>query len=495
MGYTDEELVPAAGGGGRTRPTRSSRATSTWTRWSKRPRPEYAWAGGTPVEFSVIGICDGIAMGHAGMHYSLASREVIAASIEMEVLAHCFDAMVLVPNCDKIIPGMLMAAARINLPSICVSGGPDAGGAPPRQDVDFITVMEAQGAVRSGAHVRGGAEGTRGRRLPGLRQLRRAVHRQLHELPDRGGRHGPAGQRDHTRRLRRPHAPGQAGGDAGDAPHRERACARGTSSTRPPWPTPWPWTWPSAAPPTPSCTCWPSPDEAGVELSLEQIQEVCDSTPNLVRISPAGGSVHHMQDLHEAGGIPAVMAELSKQGLIDRGRSLRGRRSSMGEIFDGAGGRSTPRSSGPSDDPYMATGGLAILTGQPGPRGSHRQAVGGPREPAAHSGEGPRLRARRRTRSKPCAREASGPVTWWSSATRGRAGGRACARCSTPPPPWPAWACPKRSLLVTDGRFSGGTRGAAIGHVSPEAASGGPIALVREGDIIDDRHPRADASS
>ncbi len=106
--------------------------------------------GGTPVQFSVIGICDGIAMGHAGMHYSLASREIIAASVELEVLAHCFDAMVLVPNCDKIVPGMLMAAARINLPSICVSGGPMLAGRHRGKDVDFITVMEAQGAASSG---------------------------------------------------------------------------------------------------------------------------------------------------------------------------------------------------------------------------------------------------------------------------------------------------------------------------------------------------------
>jgi dihydroxy-acid dehydratase len=437
--------------------------------------------GGTPVEFSVIGICDGIAMGHAGMHYSLASREVIAASIELEVLAHCFDAMVLVPNCDKIVPGMLMAAARINLPAICVSGGPMLAGRHRGQDVDFITVMEAQGAASSGRMSEeelkelednacpgcGSCAGlftansmnclteAVGMGLPGngtipavysarLRLAKQAGMRALH-LIESGLR-----PRDIISKasLRNALAVDMAIGGSSNTVLHLLAIA----------------------------------SEASVDLSLEEIQEVCDSTPNLVRISPAGGSTHHMQDLHEAGGIPAVMGELAKRGLIDMEVPCVGA-SSIGEVIKGL------ESLDPSvirhvDDPYMHTGGLAILKGSLAPEGAivKQSAV-------------PEMLSRIKGTARVFEGEEEAVEAMRSGGIRGGdvliirnegpRGGPGMREMLNPTATLAGMGLSGSVVLVTDGRFSGGTRGAAIGHVSPEALHGGPIALVKEGDLID----------
>lgn len=437
--------------------------------------------GGTPVEFSVIGICDGIAMGHAGMHYSLASREVIAASVELEVLAHCFDAMVLVPNCDKIVPGMLMAAARVNLPSICVSGGPMLAGRHRGQDVDFITVMEAQGAASSGRMSEeelkelednacpgcGSCAGlftansmnclteAVGMGLPGngtipavysarLRLAKQAGMRALH-LIESGLR-----PRDIITKasLRNALAVDMAIGGSSNTVLHLLAIAY----------------------------------EAGVELSLEEMQEVCDGTPNLVRISPAGGSTHHMQDLHEAGGIPAVMGELAKRGLIDLTAPCVGA-SSIGEIIEGRESL-IPSVIRPVDDPYMATGGLAILTGNLAPEGAivKQSAVPAGLQQVAGTarvfeGEEEAVAAMR------CGDIKAGDVVIIRN--EGPRGGPGMREMLNPTATLVGTGLSEDVVLVTDGRFSGGTRGAAIGHVSPEAARGGPIALVHEGDVIE----------
>jgi dihydroxy-acid dehydratase len=437
-------------------------------------------AGGTPVEFSVIGICDGIAMGHAGMHYSLASREVIAASIEMEVLAHCFDAMVLVPNCDKIIPGMLMAAARLNLPSICVSGGPMLAGRHRGTDVDFITVMEAQGAVRSGRMSEEELSELENEACPGcgscaglftansMNCLTEAVGL---GLPGNGT--VPAVYAARIRlakqagmRIMRLIESGLRPRDIINQASLANALAvdmaiGGSSNT--------------------VLHLLAIAGEAGVGLSLEQIQEVCDRTPNLVRISPAGGSVHHMQDLHEAGGIPAVMAELSKQGLInvdvpcvaaDR----------MGDVLKGKSIHDTEVIR-PVSDPYMATGGLAILSGNLAPEGAIVKQSAVPEgllrmegKARVYDSEEYAVEAMRASDIRP------GDVV--VIRYEGPRGGPGMREMLNPTATLAGMGLSEEVLLVTDGRFSGGTRGAAIGHVSPEAASGGNIALVREGDII-----------
>ena len=186
-------------------------------------------AGGTPLEFGVIGVCDGLAMNHAGMKYSLASRELIADSIEVMAMAQPFDALVLVPNCDKIIPGMLMAALRLNIPAIVVSGGPMLAGRHGGKTVDLISVFEGVGAVKAKQDDRRRARRAGGLRLPDLRLLLGDVHRQLDELPDRGDRPGPPRQRHDPGGDRRAAPPGQARRDAGHGAAAPRTSARATS--------------------------------------------------------------------------------------------------------------------------------------------------------------------------------------------------------------------------------------------------------------------------
>ncbi len=166
------------------------------------------------MEFCTIGVCDGIAMNHAGMRYSLASREVIADSVEIMAMAHPFDGLVLIPNCDKIIPGMLMAALRLNIPAIVISGGPMLAGRVGKQPVDLVSVFEAVGAIQAGRMTEDELAGTGRSGLPGLWVVRRHVHRQLHELPHRGAGPGAARQRHHSRGERQPHSSGQSCRDA-----------------------------------------------------------------------------------------------------------------------------------------------------------------------------------------------------------------------------------------------------------------------------------------
>jgi dihydroxy-acid dehydratase len=437
--------------------------------------------GGTPVEFSVIGICDGIAMGHSGMRYSLASREVIAASIELEVMAHCFDAVVLVPNCDKIVPGMLMAAARLNLPAVCVSGGPMMAGRHRGRDVDFITVMEAQGAVRAGrmdvqelneleneacpgcgscaglftANSMNCLTEAIGMGLPGNGTIM-ATHAGRLRLAKQAGKRaveligkGPL-PRDiiNPASLRNALAVDMAIGGSSNTVLHLMAIA----------------------------------NEAGCEMSVEEVQEVCDATPNLVRISPAGGGRHHMQDLNEAGGIPAVMGELSALGLLD-GEVPCVAAGRMGDVFEGR--RSLNREViRPADDPYMPTGGLAFLFGNLAPEGGIVKQSAVPENLLRFRGkaiafdvEEDAVEAMREGRIK------AGDVV--VIRYEGPRGGPGMREMLNPTATLAGMGLSDKVVLLTDGRFSGGTRGAAVGHISPEAAQGGAIALVRDGDEIE----------
>ena len=186
-------------------------------------------AGGTPFEFSTIGICDGIAMNHEGMKYSLGSRELIADSVEVMAKAYPFDGLVLIPNCDKIIPGMMMAALRLNIPAIIVSGGPMLAGRFKGRPVDLISVFEAVGKVAAGDDERGGACRAGRLRLPRRGLVRGHVHGELDELPERGPGHSPAGQRHHPGRPRRPHKARKDGGKGRRRPGRGAALRRGRS--------------------------------------------------------------------------------------------------------------------------------------------------------------------------------------------------------------------------------------------------------------------------
>lgn len=438
-------------------------------------------AGGTPMQFGVIGICDGIAMGHAGMHFSLPSRENIADSVELMARAHAFDALVLIPNCDKIVPGMLMAAARLNIPAVVVSGGPMLAGRHRGRDVDFITVMEAQGAVESGRMEPAELAELEEEACPGCGSCAGLfTANSMNCLTEAVGMGLPGNgtiPAVYAGRLRLAKQAGLAVMEMLRVGRRPRdiitpASLRnalavdmaigGSSNT--------------------VLHLLAIAYEAGVELDLSTIEEVCDATPNLVRISPAGGSRHHMQDLHEAGGIPAVMGELYKQGLIDpEAPCVAADR--MGDVIAGKG-TLDPEVIRPVGKPYMPTGGLAVLWGNLAPEGAVVKHSAVPdnllhyRGPArVFDSEEAAVEAMRGGRI----REGDVIVIRYE----GPRGGPGMREMLNPTATIAGMGMAEKVVLITDGRFSGGTRGAAVGHISPEAAQGGPLALVEEDDVIE----------
>ncbi len=437
-------------------------------------------AGGTPMQFGTIGICDGIAMGHAGMRNSLPSRENIADSVELMARAYAFDALVLIPNCDKIVPGMLMAAARVNVPAVVVSGGPMLAGRHRGRDVDFITVMEAQGAVEAGrmepeelaeledcacpgcgscaglftANSMNCLTEAIGMGLPGNGTIP-AVYAQRLRLAKETG----IAAMEMLRKRRRPR-------DIITPMSLRNALAvdmavGGSSNT--------------------VLHLLAIAYEAGIDLGLETIQEVCDSTPNLVRISPAGGGLHHMQDLHEAGGIPAVMGELSRKGLIElEAPCVAADR--IGEVIAGKSSLN-PEVLRPVDDPFMPTGGLAILKGNLAPEGAVVKQSAVPENLLRHRGPARVFDGEEEAVEAMLAgRINEGDVI--VVRYEGPRGGPGMREMLNPTATLAGMGMSEKVALVTDGRFSGGTRGAAIGHISPEAVKGGTIALVEEGDTV-----------
>jgi dihydroxy-acid dehydratase len=436
-------------------------------------------AGGTPFEFSTIGICDGIAMNHAGMRYSLASREVIADSVELVVQAHAFDAMVLIPNCDKVVPGMLMAAARLDIPAIVVSGGPMLAGRFGGKDVDLDTVFTAVGKHAAGAMTDeelceletaacptcGSCAGlftansmnclteAIGMGLPGngtipavfSERLRLAKHAgmKIMELLEKGIT---------ARQIMTPGAVRNAmsldmafGGSSNTVLHLTAIA-----------------------------------HEAGADISLDDWAEVSARTPNLVRISPA--SDYHMQDLDAAGGIPAIMSELAKRDLLDldvitvTGEPLRAT-VARAAVHDADVIHSI-------DVPYLAQGGLRVMRGNLAPDGAvvKQSAVSaGMRQ---HSGPARVFDCEEDAVAAILARQiVEGDVV--VIRYEGPKGGPGMREMLTPTSAIFGMGLSTSVALVTDGRFSGATKGPAIGHVSPEAAAGGTIALVSEGDTID----------
>ncbi|MBN2404502.1 MAG: dihydroxy-acid dehydratase [Coriobacteriia bacterium] len=436
-------------------------------------------AGGTPLEFSTIGVCDGIAMGHAGMRYSLASREVIADSVELVVQGHAFDAMVMIPNCDKIIPGMLMAAARLDIPTVVVSGGPMLAGKWKGRDVDLDTVFSTVGAVSAGTvsdeemcdlenaacPTCGSCAGlftansmnclteAIGMGLPGngtipavySERIRLAKHAgmQVMELLKKGIT---------ARDIMTPAAIRNAmtldmafGGSSNTVLHLTAIA-----------------------------------HEAGADITLDDWADVSAKTPNLVRISPA--SEYHMEDLYFVGGIPAIMAELAKHDLIDdtvmtaTGEKLRHNLKGVA----GADGRIIH----PVDEPYYAEGGLRVLKGNLAPRGGVVKQSAVAAEMRKHSGPA------RVFDSEEDAVEAilGGKIVPGDVVViryEGPKGGPGMREMLAPTSAVKGIGLAGSVALITDGRFSGATSGASIGHVSPEAADGGTMALVEEGDIIE----------
>ena len=436
-------------------------------------------AGGTPIEVPAIGVCDGIAMGHLGMKYSLASRELIADSTETMALAHCFDGLVLVPNCDKIVPGMVMAAVRLNLPSIVVSGGPMLAGNVAGERTSLSKMFEAVGARKAGliddeqleefergsCPTCGSCSGMYtansmnclceaiGIALPGNGTIPAVYAKRTMLAKKAGMRIMDLVQKDIKARdiinevsVKNALACDMALGCSSNSVLHLLAIAH----------------------------------EAGVEMDLNTFNEVSEKTPNLCHLAPAGPT--YIQDLDAAGGVPAVMKELTKIGALDTS-ALTVTGQTVAENIEKAenGDKNVIR---PVENPYSQTGGLAILWGNIAQDGCvvKRSAVAP--EMLVHSGparvfndEEEAIQAIYGQRIKP------GDVV--VIRYEGPKGGPGMREMLNPTSALAGMKLDKEVALITDGRFSGASRGASIGHVCPEAAMGGNIGLLEEGDIIE----------
>ncbi len=433
-------------------------------------------SGGTPVKFPVIGVCDGIAMGHKGMHYSLASRELIADSIEAMVTAHAFDAMVLVPNCDKIVPAMLMAAARVNIPSIVVSGGPMLAGAGAS---DLNSVFEGVGAHAAGKIDEAALRHIEDTACPGCGSCSGMfTANSMNCLCEALGMALPGNgtiPAVYAARLRL-------------AKHAGMQIMKLIEMDRKPRDILTPQAFENALTVDMALGCSTNSvlhllavaQEAGVPLDLSVISRVSARTPNLCRLNPAGH--HHVEDLDRAGGVRAVMGALLAAGLLNGSLPTATGRTVAENVADAPVLDATVIR--PVSEPYAATGGIAVLTGNITPDGAVVKKAAVAPEMMRHSGP-----ARVFDGEEEAIQAIFGGKIVAGDVVviryEGPAGGPGMREMLMPTSALMGAGLDKSVALLTDGRFSGATRGAAIGHVSPEAASGGPIALVREGDIVD----------
>jgi len=435
-------------------------------------------AGGTPLEFSTVGICDGLAMNHGGMRHSLPSREVIADSIEVMIEAHAFDAMVLIPNCDEITPGMLMAAGRLDIPTILISGGPMLAGRHNGAAVDLDTVFTAVGKVATGemseaelAELEHNACPTCGScaGLFSANSLNSMAEALGITLPGNGT--VPA---VYVERIRMAKRTGmlimdllERGITARDimTPDAIRNALvldmafGGSSNTL--------------------LELMAIAHDAGTPITLDDFSEVSAATPNICRISPA--SDYHMEDLHAAGGVGAILVELDKAGLIAR-EALTVTGQTIGEVID-ASANLDPAVVRPIAEAYYPQGGLRVLRGNLAPKGAVVKQSAVPAEMRRHTGPA------RVFESEEDAIDAilGGRIRQGDVVViryEGPKGGPGMREMLTPTSAISGMGLSSSVALVTDGRFSGATKGPAIGHVCPEAISGGPIAFVEEGDEI-----------
>ncbi len=437
-------------------------------------------AGGVPVEFPAIGICDGIAMGHNGMKYPLASRELIADSIEAMANGHAFDGLVLIPNCDKIVPGMLMAAARLNIPTVVVSGGPMLPGRLNGKDISVSTVFEAAGRFESGQIDK--------------KELSEIEH---HACPGCGSCSGlfTANTMNCLTEVLGMGLPGNGtipaaynGARITLAKHagatvmelvEKNICPRDIMTLK---------AFKNAitvdmAIGGSSNTALHLPaiaHEAGINLPLELFDKISKKTPYLTKLSPGGS--HHIIDLNEAGGIPAVMHELAKLNLITKScLTVSGK--TIGQIIKNAEVK-RPDVIHSVEAPYRKTGGIAVLKGNIAPECSVVKESAVADEMLTHSGPARVFNSEDEAIAAICARKIEkGDVV--VIRYEGPKGGPGMREMLNPTSVLAGMGLDKDVALLTDGRFSGATRGACIGHISPEAREGGNIALIEEGDIIE----------
>jgi dihydroxy-acid dehydratase len=435
-------------------------------------------AGGTPVEFSTIGVCDGIAMNHAGMRYSLASRELIADSVEVMAMAHPFDALVLIPNCDKIIPGMMMAALRLNIPAILVSGGPMLAGHVGGKPVDLISVFEGVGALKAGRmsveeleeledHACPGCGSCSGMftansmnclaealglALPGNGTIPAVTAARVRLAKEAGMRIMELLSTD----LKPRDIATRAAFENAIAVDMALGCSTNTVLHVP-----------------------AIANEAGIGLDLGVFNEISARTPHLCSLRPGGE--HFLEDLNAAGCVQAVMKELSRRGLINPapltvtgkpvGENLKDVRVLQPDVIR------------PLENPYHEQGGIAILYGNIAPEGGV----------VKQSAVAPEMLTRKgRARVFESESDAADAILTGRIVAgdvvviryEGPKGGPGMQEMLTPTAAIVGRGLGLDVALITDGRFSGGTSGAAVGHLSPEAAVGGPIALIEEGDEI-----------
>ena len=444
-------------------------------------------AGGTPVEFPAIGVCDGIAMGHEGMKYSLVTRELIADSIECMTKAHQFDALVMIPNCDKIVPGMLMAAARLDLPTVFVSGGPMMPGHLPGTDasnpyagrnLSLTDMFEAVGAVASGRITQeqlremetvacpgcGACSGmftansmnclteSIGLGLPGNGTIPAVSGRRIALAKKAGMKVMEMFERGITARCMLT----QKNFENALAADMALGCSSNTMLHLP-----------------------AIAHEAGLTIDLHTVNEISNRTPNLCHLAPAGHTF--MCELDDAGGVQAVLAELAKKNLIDTSlMTVTGK--TVAENIKDVKNRN-PEVLRPIENPFSDNGGLAILFGNLAPNGTVVKRSACAKELMKHTGparvfndESEAMDAVQNRKIK------SGDVV--VIRYEGPKGGPGMREMLAVTAALAGQGLDKEVALITDGRFSGATRGASLGHCSPEAAVGGPIALVKEGDLI-----------
>ena len=438
-------------------------------------------AGGTAFEFNTIAVCDGIAMGHTGMKYSLASREIIADSVETMVRAHCFDGLICIPNCDKIIPGMLMAAVRLNIPTIFVSGGPMAAGKTKNgRTVDLISIFQGIAEFNAGKITesqlkeledagcpgQGSCSGmftansmnclceAIGIALPGngtilavdpkRQQLYKAAGKQIVFLVEKDIKPlDIINQKSLDNALALDMA---MGGSTNTILHSLAVAS-----------------------------------EAGIEYDLERINAISAKCPNICKVSPS--SDFHVEDVDTAGGISAILKEISKVPKLLNNDCLTVTGKTLGENIADAKIKNTEVIH-PLDKAYSKTGGLAILRGNLAPNGAVVKTAGVAEKMLKHSGPAVIFESQ----EDACEGILAGKVKKGDVVViryEGPKGGPGMQEMLSPTSYIVGAGLGESVALITDGRFSGGTRGACIGHISPEAAVGGPIGLLKDGDIIE----------
>ncbi len=435
-------------------------------------------AGGTPFEFSTIGICDGLAMGHPGMCYSLPSREVIADSIELVAKAHAFDGLVFIPNCDKVVPGMMMAAARINIPCIVVSGGPMLSGKAGSRPISLSDVFEAVSAFKAGKINEEELRSYENTACPGCGSCAGMfTANSMNCLTEALGLALPGNgtiPAVHAERIRLAKSSGCRMMELVSSNTLPREILTKKAFL-------------NALSLDMALGCSTNTvlhllaiaNEAGIDLTLEDVSYISKKTPNLCRLSPSGDA--HLEDLHLAGGVPAVMKELSALDLVNTDVQTVNNQN-FSDILAKAVNHDQDIIR-PASNPYRESGGISVLKGNLAPEGCVVKSSAVIEDMLRHSGP-----ARVYDREEDALKAIMGGAIREGDIVvvryEGPRGGPGMREMLSPTAALAGMGLDQSVALITDGRFSGATRGAAIGHISPEAAAAGPLSLVEDSDLI-----------